>query len=131
MVASASNCYMMRKHELASGINVKDAEGNDHGISKAAATKAVQDTVVSRAALSVPVFGFPAVVMTLPPVTAVVARHPRLGLPISFSALMLAFGLGLPAAIAMSPQTGTIPVKSMEPEFQKLSLSELYYNKGL
>uniref|UniRef100_A0A7S4D3Q6 Sidoreflexin n=1 Tax=Eutreptiella gymnastica TaxID=73025 RepID=A0A7S4D3Q6_9EUGL len=137
MVAAGANCYMMRRHELVTGIAVRDADGNDRGTSRAAAAKAMREMVASRLVAVPPVFGAPAIVMAVPPVAALVARRPGLGLPVSFSAVLLGFGVGLPGAIAMFPQTGAICVRKMEPQFGALQdsaqppVTELYYNKGL
>lgn len=136
-VASASNCYMMRKHELTTGISVKGPDGTVYGASQAAAGKAMKEMIASRMALSVPVFGLPAIALAIPSVAVLIKKNPKLGMPISFSCLMAGFGLGLPAAIAMSPQTGVISVADMEASFQCLKdakgypVKELYYNKGL
>jgi len=47
------------------------------------------------------------------------------------------FGFGLPAAIAVFPQRGTIQVSGLEPEFQNLCdndgnrIDTVTYNRGL
>ena len=57
----------------------------------------------------VPVFGLPALVMALPVVARMVQARPKAAGPVSFVALMFGFGVGLPAATAMSPQIGVPP----------------------
>ena len=54
--------------------------------------------------LSFPALGMPALACSLPAYTRLVARFPRLNLPLSTAVTLASFGFGLPATIAMFPQ---------------------------
>ena len=136
VVASCSNAYVMRAPEMDTGITVVDAQGKDvlpGSLSKEAAKKAVYETVVSRAYLQVPTFAIPPVVMSLPPIAAMAASSTLFGVVVTAFLTTTAFGLGLPAAVAVFPQKGEIDVEDLEPEFQKAAgdAKTLFYNKGL
>lgn len=138
MVASSSNCYIMRRPEIQSGIEVSDENGAvlaDGFRSKATAEKAVFETVLSRALLQIPVFLGPALIMSLPLVTSLLKRKSWLNIPLMSVITMTCFSLGLPATIAIFPQQGSIEISKLEVELQqKLNSSTsdvVFYNKGL
>merc|ERR1712137_1103106 len=69
VVASSTNCYIVRRPELSTGIPLTDEDGRELlGGQKSfvAAGKAVGQTVFSRAILQIPVFLIPALMMSLP-----------------------------------------------------------------
>lgn len=102
--------------------------------SSIAARKAVIQTCVSRLLLQVPVFLFPPVVGMLPPIRRLLDALPKWTLAIETLILIIGFGYGLPATIALFPQTGTIRRGALEPVFQQGAADKneaLYYNKGL
>jgi len=137
IVASCSNCYIMRRPEIAGGSNITDKEGNvlaGGKRSSVAAKKAVEETVMSRAILQVPVFFLPAVTMSLPPIAALCAANPSVTIPLTTLITIISFGFGLPGAVAYFPQFGSLPVEQLEPEIQKeldADVTTVYYNKGL
>lgn len=142
MVASSSNCYIMRKPEIDTGIEVflENNEVLGENIkSKNAATKAVLETVYSRALLQIPVFLGPALIMSTPFVSRLVMNKATswLNIPLMSFVTMVCFSFGLPAAIAVFPQQGVINVTDLETEFQDLDKLKgnptvpVYYNKGL
>lgn len=142
MVASCSNCYIMRRPEIAGGVEVTDADGAvlaGGRRSSVAAKKAVEETVLSRAMLQVPVFFVPAVLMSLPPVAALCVASPAVAVPLSTLFTIMSFGFGLPAAVAYFPQQGSVNVGDLEPELQESILAAgaaskddpVFYNKGL
>jgi tricarboxylate carrier len=137
IVASCSNCYIMRRPEIESGVTLIDADGNvlaDGLRSSVAARKAVEETVISRALLPVPVFFVPALAMTLPHLAALAAAYPAIGISVSTLITIVSFGFGLPAAIAYFPQIGSLPVVTLEPEIRKkldAKVEVVFYNKGL
>lgn len=99
-----------------------------------AARKAVIQTCVSRLLLQVPVFFFPPVVGMLPPIRRLLNALPKWTLAIETLILIIGFGFGLPATIALFPQTGGIRRRSLELVFQQGDVDKnevLYYNKGL
>lgn len=67
--------------------------------------------------------------------TPLLTKHPRLRLPMQAAICTVAFVVGLPMAIALFPQEGTMSVSELEPmlrdEAKKLGATEVYYNKGL
>jgi tricarboxylate carrier len=130
MVASSVNCLIMRWPETQTGISVCDSQtGAEVGRSRIAAKKAIQETVVSRVLLQLPVFLFPPVMSMLPPVARFLRRNPRLATPVMTGFLFVGFGFGLPASIAAFPQEGLIREQELEPELQ--GRGDLKYNKGL
>ena len=130
MVASSVNCLIMRWPETQSGILVYEpASGKEVGLSKVAAQKAIQETVVSRILLQLPVFLFPPLMSMLPPISSFLKRNPRWGTPVMTGFLFLGFGLGLPASIAAFPQEGRVRESELEPELR--GRGDLKYNKGL
>lgn len=137
LVASSSNCYIVRRPELSTGIPLLDADGNRVGgeeMSKVAADIAVFQTVKSRMCLQVPTYFVPAVLMSLPGLNALPAVT---SLAASAFIGIVSFGCGLPATLAIWPAIGEIEAKDCEPEFQNLvgadgqSLKTLYFSKGL
>ena len=139
MIASSANAWIMRSPERETGIAVFDKQGVDVAPghrSKAAATKAVTETALSRVLLQFPTFfGTPAI-MLLPPVAAAAASSAVVGYGINTFLTIVAFGLGLPAAVAYFPVEGEIAVKDLDEgpakaAAQKRGLEVVYYNKGL
>ena len=130
MVASSVNCTIMRWPETKTGIKVMDPRTNEEiGLSKVAAKKAIQETVLSRILLQLPVFLFPPVMTMLPPISGILKKNPRLNTPVMTAFLFVGFGFGLPASIAAFPQEGTIKESDLEPELR--GRGDLIYNKGL
>jgi hypothetical protein len=110
VVASCTNCYIMRRSEIPAGANIVDKDGvllAEGKRSSVAAKQAVHDTVFSRGLLSVPVFVVPALAMSLPPIAAALAASPAMVLPFATGLTIVAFGLGLYGA----PSTTHIPLE--------------------
>jgi tricarboxylate carrier len=140
MVASSANCYIMRRPEIERGIVLMDDGGRvvaDGAKSSIAAEKAVIETAVSRAFLGIPCFLLPAAIMSLPPIARFCAASPSMGLGLYTFVSIILFGFGLPATVAIFPQTGSIPVDRLESPIRSLlsaggnSPQVVYYNKGL
>merc|ERR1719223_582824 len=138
IVASCGNCYIMRRPEIAGGATITDKDGKTLAGGKRssnAARKAVEETVMSRAILQIPVFFVPAVAMSLPPITALCASSPVLAVPLTTLLTIISFGFGLPAAVAYFPQIGSLTLDELEPELRELiedkTIDKVYYNKGL
>ncbi|CAH3139708.1 unnamed protein product [Pocillopora meandrina] len=130
--ANICNVVLMRNHELFTGIEVKDKDGNVVGTSKIAARKAVFETTVTRILLPLPVLVIPPFVMQLLERTKFMIARPKLHLPVQALVCVAAFGFGLPLAIALFPQTSEVLPSELESEIQqKTKHSKLYYNKGL
>jgi hypothetical protein len=141
VVASSLNCYIVRSPEIDTGVPLLNADGeNVHPgtTSKIAAKNGVYSTTMSRAMLQAPVYFLPPVLMkTLPVFKNMVKKNPAVGVPLTTYLVLVAFGLGLPATVAVFPQMAEIDVKDCEEEFQGLRgkdglpYEKFYYNKGL
>lgn len=142
VICSSANCYVVRKPEIEQGWSLMDAEGRviaGGQRSRAAAKRGVRETVASRALLQLPCVGIPALIGALPPARRMFARSPRTQLPFMAFVTMLAFGVGLPASVAVFPQIGTMRVADLEEALRPLCvdvrtgqpLTTVHYNKGL
>lgn len=141
VVASSLNCYIVRSPEIDSGIPLLDADGNDvlpGQTSQVAATRGVNSTTLSRALLQAPVYFLPPLLVSSGPIKRVIAKHPMLAVPITTYLLLVSFGVGLPATVAIFPQIAEIDPNDVEEQFQHLRhhktqqpYSSFYYNKGL
>lgn len=102
--------------------------------SQKASLVGIIETMQSRVYLTASVFILPAVIANLP---FVAALGPTISVPLSGFFTILSFGIGLPAALAASPQYGNIKVAELEGPFQTLvdkdgkRIETLYYNRGL
>lgn len=133
-VASANVCnvVLMRHNELGKGIDVLDADGEVVGSSRIAAQHALLETALTRIALPMPILVLPPFVMSFLEKTALLRSHPRLVLPVHSLVCLAAFGLALPLAISLFPQTSEIEASKLEPEIAAATTSKiLTYNKGL
>ena len=134
--AGGANVAFTRMPEMQTGVPIADEEGTVLGISKAAAVTSVTKTVMSRNVC------LPIAPMLLPPLAMAAIRTV---VPVSGVAAVVAetclcgasiFG-ALPLAIAIFPQEISIPVSSLEPEFQSLKtksgklIDHVVCNKGL
>lgn len=151
MTAALINMMCLRAGELTTGIDVyyeqetptmspsKPKEASPPvvvGASQFAAKKALTEMAISRVILPVPVFLLAPLGMSL--VEPIVKRNRRLlSVPFNAAFVMLGFGLGLPATMALFPQTGMIEASKLEPRFQNLRdpqgnpVTTFRYNKGL
>eukprot|EP00751_Fragilariopsis_kerguelensis_P020914 CAMPEP_0170902276 /NCGR_PEP_ID=MMETSP0734-20130129/48989_1 /TAXON_ID=186038 /ORGANISM="Fragilariopsis kerguelensis, Strain L26-C5" /LENGTH=524 /DNA_ID=CAMNT_0011297069 /DNA_START=94 /DNA_END=1667 /DNA_ORIENTATION=+ len=153
VVASSLNCYVVRSPEITTGIPLMDEAGNTIRMvqdkkdnknivvnkSQLAAKAGVESTTLSRALLQAPVYFIPSMLMgTLPPLRNFIDKNPKHRVPITTFLVLLAFGVGLPATVAVFPQISSIDAKDVEPKYQHLlnphtqkPYTEFYYNKGL
>lgn len=144
VVASSLNCYVVRSPEIATGIPLFDKDGSpvlplDENKSSVAARAGVESTTASRAILQAPVYFLPSLLMgILPPLKALVAKHPTARVPLTTFLVLTSFGLGLPATIAIFPQVSEIKANNVEDKFRHLidpktqqPYEVFYYNKGL
>eukprot|EP01065_Artemidia_motanka_P001254 TRINITY_DN10583_c0_g1_i1.p1 TRINITY_DN10583_c0_g1~~TRINITY_DN10583_c0_g1_i1.p1 ORF type:complete len:344 (+),score=84.89 TRINITY_DN10583_c0_g1_i1:73-1104(+) len=134
VIASSANCYIVRKPEIGRGIPVLSEDGSQligGRTSSEAARKAVNETVVSRMLLQVPVYFVPACLLALPPFTTIAAVSPAHSVALSTFVTIVAFGFGLPAAIAYYPSQGSIRREELEEELRPHLPETVYYYKGL
>ncbi len=138
-VASAGflNSYCMRMGEMKRGIKIQDEEGNEMGISKKSAEKAVMQTSLSRLILSAPTFILPGVSMFVLDKLGLIpkSRAPRTVLELVV--ISLALWTALPVSVSLFPQRGEINANEIEDEFRDRRnakgqlIEKYYYNKGL
>ncbi len=116
VTAGGANTAFTRLPEMRAGVPVVAPDGTPLGVSRAAATSAVVNTVLSRNLL------LPIAPMLLPPLAMLALRSAMPLGPIAAVAAETGLVAGclygaLPVAIAVFPQEMTIPVSSLEPEF--------------
>ena len=138
-VASAGflNSYCMRMGEMSRGIKIQDESGEEMGISKKSAEKAVMQTSLSRLILSAPTFIIPGLSMFLLDKFGLMpkSRVPRT--IVELGVITLALYVALPVSVSLFPQRGEIEANEIEPEFRELRnsrgqiVTRYYYNKGL
>lgn len=141
VVASSLNCYIVRSPEITTGVPLLDQNFDDVApgkTSKVAAKSGVHSTTASRAILQAPVYFLPPFLMgSLPILKRIVAKNPAMSVPLTTYLVLVSFGLGLPATVAIFPQMAEIDVASVEEEFQGLRgkdgvpYQKFFYNKGL
>jgi hypothetical protein len=141
VVASSLNCYIVRSPEIDTGIPLLDDRGNNvyPGMtSQEAARRGVNSTTLSRAILQAPVYFLPPVLLSLGPLRRYLARHPAMAVPVTTYLLLVSFGVGLPATVAIFPQVQSISPDQVEEKFRRLRDPDtrepyrvFYYNKGL
>lgn len=136
VVASSLNCYIVRSPEIESGVPLMNAEGETIGISQIAAREGVNSTTASRAILQAPVYFVPPLLLSSV-FKGFLASNPAMTVPLTTYLVLVAFGLGLPATVAIFPQISSIDIADVEDKFQGLTdkhgrpYEVLYYNKGL
>jgi tricarboxylate carrier len=141
VIASSLNCYIVRSPEIESGVPLQDSNGNivlEGATSQIAARRGVESTTASRAILQAPVYFLPPALLSMGPLSRLVATKPSLSVPLTTFLVLTAFGLGLPATVAIFPQMSEMPVKDLEERYHHLRdpvtqqpYTTLFYNKGL
>ena len=141
VVASSLNCYIVRSPEIESGVPLLNSDFEEVApgeTSQIAARNGVNSTTASRAILQAPVYFLPPVLMgSIPVLKSMIARNPALSVPLTTYLVLVSFGLGLPATVAIFPQMSEIDVKDVEEKYQGLRgkdglpYQKYYYNKGL
>jgi len=146
VVASSLNCYVVRSPEITTGIPLQDKHGNPlllppryDNSSRVAGRRGVESTTLSRAILQAPVYFVPSVLMgVVPPLRRLVEHHPRTRIPLTTFLVLVSFGLGLPATIAIFPQISELKASEAEQKYRELIDPEtnqpyevFRYNKGL
>lgn len=100
-IAGFLNSFCMRLGEMKTGIMVQDENGEDIGISKICAKKAVMNTAFSRILLSCPIFLIPAISMLFLGKFGLIPRSkgPKAALELCVVAFSLTVALPLSVAI--------------------------------
>ena len=138
-VASAGflNSYCMRMGEMSRGIKIQDESGEDMGISKKSAEKAVMHTSLSRLIMSAPTFIIPGVTMVLLDKFGLIPKSRLPKTMMDLTVITMALCIALPVSVSLFPQRGSIDASDIEPEFRELRnkhgqiITKYYYNKGL
>lgn len=139
VVASSLNCYIVRSPEIDTGVPLVNSDGEDvlpNETSKIAAERGVKLTTLSRALLQAPVYFLPPFLMGfVPSLKNMILKNPMIRVPMTTYLLLVCFGIGLPASVAIFPQMGEIKVEEAEDKYRNLKdgrqYTVLYYNKGL
>ena len=141
VVASSLNCYIVRSPEITSGIPLVTSSGENvlpGETSQIAAAQGVYSTTASRALLQAPVYFLPPVLMgSIPILKKYISANPKMSVPLTTYLVLVSFGLGLPATVAIFPQMAEIDAGDVEEKFQGLRGKDglphekYYYNKGL
>ncbi|KAI9203505.1 Tricarboxylate/iron carrier [Polychytrium aggregatum] len=135
--AGTLNVFLMRQKELVDGIDIQDEHGNNLGKSTAAGAKAITQVAVSRVATSFPVVFIPGMIMSQLERTRWLRANPRLVMPVNLLTITGSLMAALPCAIALFPQTASMPVSQLEPKFHDLRdangnpIKTVYFNRGL
>jgi tricarboxylate carrier len=135
--AGIVNVFLMRSQEIKKGISVFDEDGNQLGISKKAAFKAVGETALSRVINATPI-------MVLPPLILVQLQKSLLKnkslTVLTFTNLGLIFTtslVALPFALAVFPQKRFVNASSLEDKFHCLKdknnneIKTVWFNRGI
>lgn len=138
-VASAGflNSYCMRMGEMSRGIKIQDQHGEDMGISKKSAEKAVIQTSLSRLIMSAPTFIIPGVAMFALDKAGLIPRARGPKTVLDLFVISCALYLALPLSVSLFPPRGEIDAKEIEAEFVNMKnsrgevVNRYYYNKGL
>ena len=127
----------MRMGEMNRGIKIFDKHGEEMGISKNCAKKAVLETASSRIAMSFPIFTIPGVGMLLLDKAGLIPRNPALKTVVDLALISFALWVALPLSVSLFPQQGDVHSSRLETQFKQLKNSRgevverYYYNKGL
>jgi sideroflexin-5 len=138
-VASAGflNSYCMRMGEMSRGIKIQDEDGNEMGISKKSAEKAVIQTSLSRMVLSAPTFIIPGLSMFFLDRVGLIPKSKAPRTVLELGVISLALYVALPLSVSLFPPRGEINATEIEPEFATRTnakgqlIEKYYYNKGL
>lgn len=135
VIASSLNCYIVRSPEIDTGVPLLNMhlENVLPGQSSIIAAKqGVYATTASRAVLQMPTYFIPPLILeAVSPLKQFLVENPALVVPVTTFLLLVSFGIGLPAAVAIFPQLSSIKAKDVEEKFRGLGYEEFYYNKGL
>lgn len=136
--AGVLNVFLMRSEELKNGIGVFDQDGNQVGVSKKAAVRAVGETAASRVINATPIMVIPPLILVKLQQTKFLKAKPKRREIMTNIGLIFATSLVvLPFALAVFPQRRIIDVNELEPKFQNLKdekgneIKKLEFNRGM
>ena len=130
--ASAANVYMMRRHELAHGVEVYDTTGKIYyGKSKVAANHSVRETAVSRAMIPFPAMLLPVLVKRGMDWLTLWPRSVPAGRCIELALCLGSFTLAVPMCLAIFPQRCKLTREQMDEGLRELKPAKFDVSLGL
>jgi sideroflexin-5 len=141
--AGSFNAVAMRSKEASEGIQVMDHQGtiSEFGPSKRAGIIGLSQVVLTRVVLPIPIILLPPfvgdMVRAVGPVGKAIAASAGLGLAVDLAVITACLWVALPLAIALFPQTSTVPATALEPQFHDRvaadgsPITHYTFNKGL
>lgn len=137
--AGAFNAVAMRYREAIDGIEVLDKPvgGKVVGTSVTAGRAALLQIAASRIALPLPILLIPPYAIPFILSFKFCQSRPWMKIPVELAVIAALIAVGFPGAVALFPQTASLPVTSIEPKFHNLvgddgkPLTTVYFNKGL
>ena len=136
--AGWTSLILMRRDELAQGVNVVDEDGTVHGQSKVAAREGIAKCCASRVVWNIPATGITPVALSYWHATPLCAALPLVPkLAVDTSIITCGILCGVYPGQALYTQNATIDVSSLEPEFANKTtkdgkpITSFFYNKGL
>lgn len=136
--AGVFNAAAMRYKDALHGVKALDADGNNYGKSVSAGQFVLTQVCLTRVALPVPILLLPPYLLRLITMMGMMpaGRLGRAAWEVSVVTLCLAGAL--PLAVAIFPQTASLPASDLEPEFQNCihpvtgrRIEQFYFNKGV
>lgn len=145
--ASFLNTFFMRRVEMKKGIEIYQDEAlnqkitteNDIGVnvgvkSRECARKAIFETAWSRVFLSISCLVNPVIIFYIVEKAGKAPRNKLIKIPYETAVILFGLMVGLPASIALFPQTGSLKRSQLEKELRETlpeNITTVYYNKGL
>lgn len=136
--AGWASLILMRRDELANGVNILDMDGTNHGQSQNAAREGIAKCCASRVVWNIPATGMTPLLLAKwhsTPMSRSLSLIPKLAVDAS----IVTFGivLGVYPGQALFTQRAEIPVERLEKRFQNLKrpdgtpIKTFFFNKGL
>jgi len=130
------NLPYIRRSELTDGIVLLDENGNEVAQSTKMGREAISKVVLCRILMASSSMVFPPVVLDyLSKQNRLLARKPKLYLPLQVTLIGLALTVATPAMCAIWPQMQTVSVDRLEPHLEKelksKNINFVSFNKGL
>lgn len=126
-----TSLHYARSEELENGIQVFNSEGNELGLSRAAAHKAVRETALSRAVLLGTSAAVPNLLLILQG-GGLLKKYSTIMAPIRVVSVLYTFALMIPVSFSLFPQLGTIKKEEVEKSLQAAAGDgPLFYHRGV
>ena len=139
--AGSANVIAMRYTDAIDGVTVVDALGDEHGVSRRAGLQCLSQVAITRVVLPIPILLLPPFILdaarALPGLGATMARSRPAAFFVELLVISSCLQCALPFAIAVFPQTGSVPSSSLEDNFahrvdrEGKPITTFFYNKGI